>query len=658
MRKMKIVMMTVSLFALSVWAIAVNAQLNNIESTRSEKSLVKEPAVSDGKHGNDTHSGEQLYKTHCAACHDNSSLTKAPPKETLARYSEAQIANALSIMRAQGGKLTSSERETVGSYLSQTAAADHDWIKGMMCAKDNRVPKLDGEVTVSTFGFDRRNTRNLSYDQAGLEGADFGSLELAWAIAFPEAISMRSQPAVVGSTLFLPVGESRKRLFAIDVSEQMKPCLQWVYEGDKTLRSSAGYGVLPNGRSVVMVGDFAGFVHMVDAQNGQLIWRARAGLFDRSILTGTPVLVGSVVYAPSSQFDPLYAVNDDYLCCKFHGGVVALDALTGKKIWEGHALPDAKPIRDRGDGQMHWGPAGAPVWNSPSIDLKRNQLYVGTGEANSVIDHPHTDALLAFDLDDGSINWSFQATEKDIFNPGCGPDGSGGLNCAKDTVYRDVDFGASTILATAPNGRELLLAGQKSGTVWAMNPDNGEVIWRRDIGTGGLFGGVHWGLAVDDTHIYAPIGSAGESLPGQVVPPELKPGLYAINLNDGTIDWSFELNAECGADERKFVPACDSMFGLSGAVTLIGDHLVVGALDGQLYVVDRNTGKLVWKYNTARAFDTINGVEGNGAAIDNASIVAANGLVFVNSGYGLFGHGAGNVMLAFRPTDSRRQLRK
>ncbi len=62
------------------------------------------------------------------------------------------------------------------------------------------------------------------------------------------------------------------------------------------------------------------------------------------------------------------ASQDSHECCKIHGGVVAMDAMTGKRVWEGHTMEQAKPIKDRGDGKMIWGPAGAPVWNSPSID--------------------------------------------------------------------------------------------------------------------------------------------------------------------------------------------------------------------------------------------------------------------------------------------------
>ncbi len=393
------------------------------------------------------------------------------------------------------------------------------------------------------------------------------------------------------------------------------------------------------------------FTHMIDAKTGKQIWETHTGLFPGSISTATPVLVGDNVIAPSSQYEIMVAAVDAHECCKTHGGVSAVDAMTGKIVWQTGTMPDAKPLHDRGDGQMIWGPSGAPIWNSPSIDLKRNRLYVGTGEANSAPAHPNTDALMSFDLTTGKIT---------LVSPGrrqrC-------LQCRLRTAMaapRTAPARRSTatsisaprpFLPPRPSGKDLVIGGQKSGTVWAMNPDTGDVVWRRDIGTGGANGGIHWGIAADDTHVYAPISYPGRSIPvpAQIVPADLKPGLYAVNLETGAIDWKFEATPDCTPERKKFVPRCTSLFGLSGAPTVIGDYIVAGGLDGRVYVLEKKTGKLVQTLDTARDFDTVNGVKGNGASVDNASIVAADGTVFVNSGYGLFGQGAGNVMIALKP---------
>jgi len=603
------------------------------------------------------HPGEAVYMANCASCHDNPELSKAPGKETLTRMSPGMIAYAMvsGKMSQQAAHLTSGQISEVSSYLSRSAGSSDAWVDAMMCTGDRRTPRLAARPTVAGFGFDAKNSRTLSYADAGMSAGDLKQMEVAWVIGWPEMVTMRSQPAVVGSTLFTPVGESKNRMFALDVSGAA-PCVQWVYQANRVLRSSAGYGVRSDGRKVVMVADYGGYVHMIDAMTGRLLWETHIGLSASSIGSATPVLVGDTVYSASSQYELTMAQSERYVCCKSHGGVIALDAMTGAKRWIGRTMEDARPVRDRGDGQMLWGPSGAPIWNSPAIDVKRNRLYVGTGEATSPPAHVNTNAIMAFDLTDGSVKWAHQATPNDIYVGGCSPSGKKHLNCVDnaETVFRDVDFGASTILARSPDGKDLVLAGQKSGAVWAMNPDTGAVVWRTDLGHGGPMGGIHWGIAADETHVYAPISNVGRPVPGEPAfdPDVIKVGIYAVNLNDGKIDWGLHTTPDCSGDRKTAMPRCASMYGMSGAPTVIGDYVISGGLDGWLYVLEKRTGKLVWKYDTARSFETVNGVPGNGGTIDNASIIGVNGLLVVNSGYGLFGQAPGNVMIAFKPKGS------
>lgn len=603
------------------------------------------------------HPGEAVYTANCAVCHDNPEQSKAPGKETLTRMSPGMIAYAMvsGKMSQQAAHLTSGQISEVSSYLSRSAGSSDAWIDAMLCPADRRTPKLDAAPSVAGFGFDKENSRTLGYAATGLSAASLKDMEVAWVIGWPEMVTMRSQPAVVGTTLFTPVGESKNRMFALDVSGD-QPCVQWVYQANRVLRSSGAYGVRSDGRKVVMVADYGGYVHMIDATTGKPIWETHIGLSASSIGSATPVLIGDTVYAASSQYELTMANSERYECCKSHGGVIALDAMTGAKRWVAHTMEDAKPVRDRGDGQMLWGPSGAPIWTSPAIDVKRNRLYVGTGEATSPPAHANTNAIMAFDLTDGSVKWSHQATPDDIYVGGCSPRGKKHLNCVanEETVYRDVDFGASPIFARSKDGKDLVVAGQKSGTVWAVNPDTGAVVWRTDLGHGGPMGGVHWGIAADDTHVYAPISNVGRPVPGEPAydTEAIKVGIYAVNLNDGKIAWSFHTAPDCSGDRKTVMPRCETMYGMSGAPTVIGDYVISGGLDGWLYVLEKATGKLAWKYDTARSFDTVNGVAGNGGTIDNASIIGVNGLLIVNSGYGLFGQAPGNVMIAFKPKGS------
>ena len=614
-----------------------------------------DPLVTEAHNGDATAAskaaGEAIYRQHCAACHDNPEATKAPGRDALKRVSALYVTNALIMgkMVAQGAPLSAVEVSNVSDYLSGGEADATGWLAPNACPASRRTPKLDVKATVSGFGYDYSNKRQLSDKQTGMKPGDLDNMEVAWTMAFPQVGTMRGQAAIVGDTMFLPVADNN-RVFALDISGD-KPCVQWSYDGGRALRTSAGFGEMSNGQKIIMVGDMGGFVHAIDAKTGKKLWVTNVSFFKNQMVTSTPVFYKDRVYAPVSQYELASAMADSYVCCKARGGVTAIDAKTGEKIWSQGVMPEAQPIKDRGDGQMLWGPSGGPIWNSPSLDLKRNRLFVGTGEANSGPAHPNTDALLSFDLDTGKIVWSHQATENDVYNAGCFPGRETNKNCSGPTVYRDVDFGASTIFTKAPNGTELVLAGQKSGSLWAMNPENGAVVWRTALGHGTAMGGIHWGIAADETHVYAPISNVGRPVPTDPAYDDkaIKPGLYALNLNDGSIAWSFYTQADCANDRQKRVPGCQRMYGLSAAPSVIGEYVVAGGLDGMLYVLDRKTGALKWKYDTAQTYQGVNGVAGNGGSIDAASIIATHGLLIVNSGYGMFGQAPGNVMIALRP---------
>lgn len=606
------------------------------------------------------HPGKAIYDRSCAMCHNNPEATRSPSLDVLKqmRYTNVSYALTDGKMKLQAANLTPMERTSVVDFLTGGAAASDGWVASMMCPAERRAVDLGKPATVAGFGFDKQNHRHLTKEQAGLRTKDFANLELAWSIAFPKATMIRAQPAVVGSTLFFPVAETAQ-LLAIDVSSE-QPCIKWVYNSDVQLRTSAAYGDV-NGRKVLAVGDSAANIHLIDALTGTKLWQVSLQLYPLSITTGTPVIHNNIVYAPISQYEIMLGGNDDHECCKTHGAVAALEGATGKRIWLAHTMEEAKPVRDRGDGRMIWGPSGAPIWNSPALDEKRGQLYVGTGEATSEPAAKTTDSILAIDLKSGAIKWHHQATENDIFLSGCmgqrvpsnnpaAPPRKQPLNCPLQTVARDVDFGASMILGKRPDGSDAIFAGQKSGTLWALNPDNGTVIWRQDFGEGSPLGGIHWGIAYDGERVYAPINRPyGSAAASDGAPRTQKPGMHGVDAMTGKVLWEFAAEPDCTGDRQARVRGCASNIGLSGAPTVIDGAVVAGSLDGILRVFDAKTGAVLFKFDTAQKFQGANGVAGNGGSIDAVSIVAANGQLFVGSGYGMFGQVPGNVLLAFRP---------
>jgi polyvinyl alcohol dehydrogenase (cytochrome) len=605
-----------------------------------------EPAPAAGP----AHPGKALYEQHCAACHDKPDISRAVPLAQLRTMRLGNLFFAMTDgkMKAQAAMLDERQRGQLVDYIAGRQAVDERWIESMRCPEPAAPPKREtpGDVGASVlgFGFTRDNARHLTAAQAGLGTADVGRLELAWALAFPRASTMRAQPAVVGNMVYLPVGDEA-RLFAIDVSAD-RPCFRWVYASDAPLRTGAGYGVLPDGRPVLAMADVAAWVHLVDARTGKLLWKKPVGRWDLSNTTGTPLVYGNRVYVPISASEINFGGEDAYGCCWTHGMFRALDARSGRIVWTYETMPDARPVRDRGDGKMLWGPSGAPIWTSPALDTRRGLIYVGTGEATSAPAWETTDAILALDLRTGKLRWRFQATPDDVFLTTClrRPQG---LNCPKEGRMLDHDFGASPVLSRLADGREVLLAGQKSGMLWALDPDSGRLMWSREFGKGSPLGGIHWGLAFDGERVFVPIhkfpDEKGED-PNQV------PGLHAVDAGTGEVRWSFASEGDCSGDRRVRVPTCAANTGLSGAPTVVDGAVFQGSVDGWLRAFDARSGHLLWSFDTARPYAGVNGVAGHGGAIDNASIVATNGYVFVNSGYGLMGgQRPGNVFLAFRP---------
>ena len=86
----------------------------------------------------------------------------------------------------------------------------------------------------------------------------------------------------------------------------------------------------------------------------------------------------------------------------------------------------------------------------------------------------------------------------------------------------------------------------------------------------------------------------------------------------------------------------------NSAAPSVSDAVIfAGDLNGTLRAYATADGRVLWEYDTAREFETTNGVSATGGSIDGPGPVIANRMLFVNSGYGSFGQIAGNVLLAF-----------
>jgi polyvinyl alcohol dehydrogenase (cytochrome) len=593
-----------------------------------------------------------VYKTTCAICHEVPE-TKAPPTETLRRLPASQILMAMEFgkMQPQAAGLKQEQRVKLAKWLAAEEDGRRDaWIAANACAGETPVAASGRQ----NWGLGRENTRHL--EGVRIDRGNVGRLTLQWSIALPAVNTMRSQPVVAGDTVFL--GSKGGHVLALD---RRSGCVRWSFKTDAPVHSALTLDRTPDGVATLFFADEMATVHAVDATTGRLRWHERLKWFPTTIVSGPATYFDGRLYVPISSFEVAAAGLPTHECCRSHGGVAALDAATGSQVWRYDTTPHASKTKLNRDGVQMWGPSGAVVWNAPTVDAKRGAIYFGTGQNSSSPATGTSDAIIALDLKTGAQRWVFQALAKDAWNAACL---GGGASCP-DENGPDFDFGAAVMLVERPRG-DLLIAGQKSGEVFALDPDrNGAVVWRNRVGAGSSNGGVHHGMASDGRRVYVPIADPERKIPGYVP----KPGVYALDIDDGKLAWSLPVQRGCtfdprdaplvglaemsrGKAERSPWPECSYYYGQSAAAVIANGIVYAGALDGKLRLLDADNGRELRIIDTKQPFAASNGVEGHGGAIDVGGAIVDDDQLFVLSGYGMFGQMPGNMMLVYGLPDT------
>ena len=341
------------------------------------------------------------------------------------------------------------------------------------------------------------------------------------------------------------MGSQNGTVYALD---RVTGCIRWTYSTVAEVRTGIVVAPWESGQQnnpLLYFGDLVGNVYAVDAVTGELAWRDRPDDHASLSLTAAPTLFEDKLYVPLSALEVTAAADPIYACCTFRGGVAAYDAQTGEHLWVGYTIDEVpRVVGKNAVGTDRIAPSGAPVWNTPAIDAKRGVMYVGTGENYSSPANDTSDAIIALSLTNGEILWYQQTTRNDAWNMGCETDER--INCPLENGP-DYDFGAAVILATSTSGRDIILAGQKSGAVYALDPDkNGEIIWQRKLGRGGIQGGVHFGMAVDGDLLYVPMSDfdGGPRWPGVA-----RPGMFALDIATGETHWYTPATDQCKGRE-------------------------------------------------------------------------------------------------------------
>jgi polyvinyl alcohol dehydrogenase (cytochrome) len=594
-----------------------------------------------------------LYRQRCAVCHEAKSSDRAPGRSTLQQMSPESIVRTLETgsMREVAGSLTPAERDAIAKFLTGkspgTPAGGAAHASAGLCASAAKSFSFDpGAPQWNGWSVDVDNRRFQSASMAGISAADVPALQLKWAFGFEGDSITFGQPTIAAGTVF--VGSQQGKVFSLNAASG---CIQWSFQAEAGVRTAITVGTLGKEptRYAAYFGDQRGRVYAVDAATGRLLWKVQADPHPQTRVTGSPVLWDGRLYVPVSSADEVASIDPHYQCCRFRGSLLALDAATGAQVWKTYLIDEApQPTRKSALGTQLWGPSGVAVWSAPTLDSQHKILYLGTGNNYSSPATPNSDAIVALQMDTGKLLWSRQLTAVDTYNSSCRTT----LENCPEVKGPDFDFGSSPILTALPGGHRILVAGQKSGLVYGLDPDDaGKVLWHVRVGEGGVNGGVQWGSAADDDKAYVAVSDVtrtrhettinGQRMVTRTLDPSKGGGVFALRLSSGEMVWKTPA-PESGCQSRANCSPAQS-----AAVSLLPGIVFSGALDGHLRAYSTDDGRIVWDFDTVRDFSAVNGVPAHGGALDGPGPTIAGGMLYVNSGYGRYGGMPGNALLAF-----------
>jgi len=586
-------------------------------------------------------SGEAVYQKRCASCHESGN-SRVPSRDALKKVPVGRIERSLDFgaMSNVASSLRRDEREAVAAYLGGPGGNPAPLAKAF-CSDRNVAISDRSKAEWNGWSPATTNTRYQPGDAAGLTIDQVRKLKLKWAYGFDGDIVAFAQPTVLDGNLF--VGSASGQVQALKADSG---CVKWTFQASAPVRSAI-VAVPLGDKHALLFGDQYGWFYSLEAETGRLLWKKAVDPQEAIKLTAAPLAYQGTVFIPASSWEEGRTLNPDYPCCTFRGTVTALRIKDGSQLWKTYTIRE-KP-RQTGKnsaGIEQWGPSGAGVWGAPTLDPKRGLLYITTGDNFSPPATNMSDSVVALELATGRVAWSKQTLPGDVWNSSCGQKG----NCPGP----DYDYGSSVLLEKLDNGRELLLVGQKSGVVYALDPDRkGEMVWQVRVAKGGINGGVQWGMASDGQRVYAATSDVVKPPDGRTNPDPLDPrpilvdstqggGLTGLRIGTGEKVW-YTPPAACGPK-----PGCSPA--QAAAVTAIPGVVFSGSMDGHLRAYSAEEGRILWDFDTVRDYETVNGVKANGGSISGPGTVVVGGMVFVNSGY-RSGSMQGNVLLAFAPEE-------
>jgi polyvinyl alcohol dehydrogenase (cytochrome) len=510
---------------------------------------------------------------------------------------------------------------------------------GQILCSENSGPVALGSAQWNGWGRGVENTRYQP--EPAIRATDVPRLALKWAFGYPGASTVSGQPTVVDGRVF---AAGAGKVYALDAKSG---CTYWRFDTDahafspivvaelgkprpitkpkprkgKHARIDAHLDVL-KAPSAAFFGDDKGMVYALDGERGILLWKTQLDTQPTARVLGSPVVYQNHVYVAVGSSEPKAARDAGYSCCTFRGSLAALDIATGRIEWRTYLVSEEpRPVAGIG-GVQRFGPAGIAIEGAPTLDTVRGLAYVATGDSFNPSSQPLANAVVALSLSDGQVRWSKQL-EPPI------PD-------TETTEKLSREFISSPILRTLPTGIQTLLVGQRSGMVYSLNPERaGELLWQLKAPDNKSTGSIDAGMAADHRSVYAALSGLGAD------PSNPTGSLVAIDIKTGAKRW--QTAAPTVACSWSSASSC--AHGEAQAVTVIPGAAFSGSMDGHLRAYSTIDGKILWDYDTAKDFATVNKVKAGGGSLDLGGATIVNGVIYVNSGSDR--GSPGNVLLAF-----------
>jgi polyvinyl alcohol dehydrogenase (cytochrome) len=315
--------------------------------------------------------GPSVFQKVCSNCHRDGA-PDAPSPSTLRSTPWQTIVTALETgkMTAIGSTLSAADRIAVAKYLGTEGP---EAIPQSAHCTGTAPPLSKTAPTWNAGGMDSTNSRFQTAQAAGITGQDVSKLKLKWAFGFPGVTTAFGTPTVYGGRVF--VGSADGTVYSLNAQSG---CIYWMYKANDGVRTAI---IVGSDGKTAWFGDLHAYMHAVNAETGSPLWKTHVDDHPQAAITGTPKLEAGRLYVPvSGGEEEVAAGSPDFVCCKFRGSLVALDARTGKQIWKSYTIAGPAKMTARSSaGTEVWGPAGVSIWSSPTIDPLRGALYFGTG---------------------------------------------------------------------------------------------------------------------------------------------------------------------------------------------------------------------------------------------------------------------------------------